>query len=62
MFKIGILANERIEPTYFCTVSCVKLVTSRLGGSILRIYTAGCTAFSFLMVSVTLQYKTRLYT
>lgn len=62
MFKIGILANERIEPTYFCTVSCVKLVTSRLRGSILRIYTAGCTAFSFLMVPVTLQYKTRLYT
>lgn len=58
---MGILANWRIEPIHFCTVSCVKLVTSRLRGSILTIYTAGCTAFSFLTASLTLQYKTRLY-
>lgn len=59
---MGILANWSIEATHFCTVSCVKLVTSRLRGSILRIYTTGCTAFSFLVVSLTLQYKTILYT
>lgn len=27
---MGILANWSIEATHFCTVSCVKLVTSRL--------------------------------